>query len=422
MNKNNSLLTRLFSHNIVLLILSFLLAFTIWFIINASSETDTNVTISGIPITIELSDSAEKDGLQVFNADDLTASVEVTGNRVTVGSLTSSDIQIVANQTGSIITPGTYTLPLSAKKSGLKTNYNIVSSVTPSTVTVYVDRLSEVDFDIENRLSVQLADSNHYASTSLSQNSVKVSGPETQVSQISNVVVFDSISADSDDTKTVQERIIYIDSDGNELELPLVTADAETVEATISVLPIKTVKLTVDSSSAPRDVPEITISPETVKIAGPQSVIDEIGNELSVGILDFSKLKDDNNKISYDISLPTGCKVVSGDASATVSVDLSSYSKATVTCKLSSRIDATKYSVDFNVDTVAITVYGPDELINSISSSDITVIADFTDLLSDVTNTNAVSLSVPLTVKLSSEYSSCWVYGSYSASVNVSMK
>ena len=282
--------------------------------------------------------------------------------------------------------------------------------------------MSEVDFDIENRLSVQLADSNHYASTSLSQNSVKVSGPETQVSQISNVVVFDSISADSDDTKTVQERIIYIDSDGNELELPLVTADAETVEATISVLPIKTVKLTVDSSSAPRDVPEITISPETVKIAGPQSVIDEIGNELSVGILDFSKLKDDNNKISYDISLPTGCKVVSGDASATVSVDLSSYSKATVTCKLSSRIDATKYSVDFNVDTVAITVYGPDELINSISSSDITVIADFTDLLSDVTNTNAVSLSVPLTVKLSSEYSSCWVYGSYSASVNVSMK
>ena len=69
MNKKKSLLARFFSHNITLLVLAFLLAFTAWFIINASSETDTNVTISDIPIIIDLPESALDAGLKVFNSD-----------------------------------------------------------------------------------------------------------------------------------------------------------------------------------------------------------------------------------------------------------------------------------------------------------------------------------------------------------------
>ena len=147
-----------------------------------------------------------------------------------------------------------------------------------------------------------------------------------------------------------------------------------------------------------------------------------MGDNISVGVLDFSKLENTVHNLSYDISLPTGCKVISGESTASVGIDLSDYSKATVNCKISKRIDATKYNVDFNIDTVSITLYGPSGLMDSISSSDVTVIADFTDLLGDVTSTNAVSLSVPLTITLTSDYSKCWAYGTYSASANVSMK
>ena len=87
--KKTSFLTRLFSHNIVLLIISFLLAFIAWFIINANSETETNVTISNIPVSITLPDTAVEKGFQIFNDTEYTASVEVSGNRVTVGSLIS---------------------------------------------------------------------------------------------------------------------------------------------------------------------------------------------------------------------------------------------------------------------------------------------------------------------------------------------
>lgn len=423
MKKNKSILVRFFSHNIVLMIMSFLLAFTIWFFINLSSETDTNVTISGIPITVELSASAEEDGLMVFNANDLTASVEVAGNRVTVGSLAPTDIQVVANQTGSIIAPGTYTLPLSAKKSGLKTNYNIVSSVTPSSVSVLVDRLSEEEYDIEDRIKVELSDSSHYASTSLSQNSVNVSGPESQVSLIASVAVENKYTVDSDATRTVQEKIKYFDADGNELDLPLVTADAESVEATITVLPVMSVALEVETIGMPDNCPPIRISPDTVKIAGSQSALNDLAEKkIVLGVLDFSKLKNENYDKTYDITAPTGCKVISGDTEATVSVDLSSYTVNTVSCKISSKIDSTKYNVDFNADSVMVTVYGPEDVVSGLTSGKVTVVADFTDLLGDVTKDNAVSLSVPLKLKLSNGYSECWIFGAYSAAVNVSMK
>jgi YbbR domain-containing protein len=424
MNQNKSALARFFSHNITLMVLSFVLAFSIWFVISAVSETDTNVAVNGIPVTIELSEEAQNDGLQIFGGDNLTASVEVSGNRVTVGSLSSSDIQIVANQTGSIIAPGTYTLPLTAKKTGIKTNYNIVSTVTPATVTVFVDKFKEDSFSVENRLSVQLEDSNHYASTSISQNAVNVSGPETQVSQIASVVVTDTITVDSDDTKTVQEKLHYLDADGNELDLPLVTADVETIEATITVLPVMNVTLAIDTLGVPDDCPAITISPNTAKIAGPQNILDSIEDGIvSIGVLDFSKLNNQKHSFSYDITLPNGCKILSAESTATVSVNLSSYAKTSVNCRITSKFDSSDYTADFASTSIPVIIYGPESLISSISSSDISVVADFTGMeMDEVTSNTAVSISVPLTIKLSGSYTKCWIYGAYTTTANVSMK
>lgn len=423
MNKNKSFLARFFSHNITLLVLAFIIAFVAWFIINASSETETNVTIDNIPVTIELTDEAVDDGLKIFNGENITASVEVSGNRVTVGSLTSGDISVTANQSSSIISPGTYTLALTAKKSGLKSNYNIVSSVTPPSITVFVDREKEQEFDIDNRLSVQLDDSSHYANTSLSQSKVTLSGPETQVNRIDSVAVVDTITPDNNNRQTVQEKLVYLDENDKALDLPQVVSDVETVEATIQVLPIAAVNLDVNVTNAPSDAPKVTVSPDTVKIAGPQTTLDSItDNTVSIGTLDYSKLKNESVSQKFDITLPNGCKVISGETSATVSVDLSSYDYTTVTAKISSKIDSSAYTTEFATNNVELTIYGPEDLLSEISASDVTAIADFSGLLDDLKKGNAISLSVPIKVTLGSDYSKCWVYGSYTTNVNVSMK
>lgn len=423
MKKNNqSLLSRFFSHNITLLVLAFVLAFAAWFIISLSEESVETKTITDIPVTIELPDTAMDDGLILYGTDDLKASVEVKGNRAMLGTLTASDIQVTANQSSSMISVGSYTLSLTAKQAGLKTNYTIVKEkLSPSTVTVYVDKNKEQEFNIDNQITVNLDDSNHYASVALSKSKVTVSGPETHVNQIASVAVVDNISTDTQ--TTVNEDLVFFDENGEKLYLPYVTTDIGTVEATISVLPITEVSLKVDTANAPSEYPNITMSPARVKIAGPQDVLDSLeDNTVTIGTLDFTKLKNEGNKEKFDISLPKGCKVISGETTATASIDLNEFYSTTVNAKVSSKLDSSKYTVEFPSNNVEITVNGPQDLIDSISASDITAIADFTGLLDDVTTGSAVSLSVPLKISLSSDYAQCWVYGSYTVNVNVTKK
>lgn len=423
MKKNNqSLLSRFFSHNITLLVLAFILAFAAWFIISLSEESVETKTITDIPVTIELPDTAMDDGLILYGTDDLKASVEVKGNRAMLGTLTASDIQVTANQSSSMISVGSYTLSLTAKQAGLKTNYTIVKEkLSPSTVTVYVDKNKEQEFNIDNQITVNLDDSNHYASVALSKSKVTVSGPETHVNQIASVAVVDNISTDTQ--TTVNEDLVFFDENGEKLYLPYVTTDIGTVEATISVLPITEVSLKVDTANAPSEYPNITMSPARVKIAGPQDVLDSLeDNTVTIGTLDFTKLKNEGNKEKFDISLPKGCKVISGETTATASIDLNEFYSTTVNAKVSSKLDSSKYTVEFPSNNVEITVNGPQDLIDSISASDITAIADFTGLLDDVTTGSAVSLSVPLKISLSSDYAQCWVYGSYTVNVNVTKK
>ena len=211
MKKNNqSLLSRFFSHNITLLVLAFILAFAAWFIISLSEESVETKTITDIPVTIELPDTAMDDGLILYGTDDLKASVEVKGNRAMLGTLTASDIQVTANQSSSMISVGSYTLSLTAKQAGLKTNYTIVKEkLSPSTVTVYVDKNKEQEFNIDNQITVNLDDSNHYASVALSKSKVTVSGPETHVNQIASVAVVDNISTDTQ--TTVNKDLVFFD-------------------------------------------------------------------------------------------------------------------------------------------------------------------------------------------------------------------
>jgi len=424
MKNNNSFLTRLFSHNITLLILAFLLAFSAWLYINGTAETDSSVTVKDIPIELELSDTAVADGLQIFKGKDEKASVDVRGNRVTVGSLSSSDIIVSSNQTGSITSPGYSTVALQAKKASIKSNYDIVS-VSPSSLEIFVDRETEKVLPIDNQITVELDDKNHYANVSLSQNKVSLSGPETQVSMIDSVAVVDAI----DDVKTDasgerQEKLHYFDEDGNELnDLDMVMSDIDTVNVTITVQPIVSVDLAVNVSNAPDDAPGVTVKPSSVKIAGPQDTLDSIeDNTVIVGGLDYSKLQNVYVNQKYNITLPSGCKVISGETSAVASVDLTSYYPAYLTAKINSKIDTSTYSVEFASNNVDLTIYGPEEKADTITSSDVSVVADFTGLLDDMKDKSSLSLTIPLKITLGSDYSDCWVYGSYTTTVNVSKK
>ena len=200
-------------------------------------------------------------------------------------------------------------------------------------------------------------------------------------------------------------------------------SDIDTVNVTITVQPIVSVDLAVNVSNAPDDAPAVSMKPSSVKIAGPQDTLDEIeNNTVVIGGLDYSKLQNVYVNQKYNITLPSGCKVISGETSAVASVDLTSYYPAYLTAKINSKIDTSTYSVEFASNNVDLTIYGPEEKADMITSSDVSVVADFTGLLDDMKDKSSLSLTIPLKITLSSDYSDCWAYGSYTTTVNVTKK
>ncbi len=421
--KTNSKFRRFLSNNITLYVLSLLLAFVIWFIINANSQTESNVTISNIPITVDLPQEAVDDGLQVFKNDDITASVEVTGNRITVGSLSPTDIQVVALQSNPIIAPGPYTLELSAKKNSVKTNYSFASNVTPSTINVYVDRLKEKDFTIVDEL-VYKVEEGYYANSSLSETVVTVTGPETEVASIDKVVVQGTLEGSTNSNSSAVFDLVFLDKDGKKISLSMSTPSVTTVKATLNALPILEVELKVDAINAPKSHPPIRVTPDKIKIAAEKSVIDSIKDgEIIIGSLNFANLLNKNNVITYDISLPNGCKNLSDSTTAKVRVDCSDYERKNLTIDSfsSDNIDMTKYSVVFNTTNIDVTVCGPADLIDEINSSNIICKVDFTDKI-DADFKDSVSLELSFSFEFTEKFKECWVYGEYTAMVNVSKK
>lgn len=421
--KNKGFFSRILSNNLSLLVLSLLLSFVIWFVINANSQTESNVTISNIPITVELSQDAIEDGLVVFGLDDVSASVEVTGNRITVGSLTASDIQIYALKPNSIIAPGSYTLELAAKKIGVKTNYNFASNATPSTVNVFVDRYKEKTFDISDDLVYKIEEG-YYANTSFSETKVTVSGPETEVLAIEQVVVQGTMEGTNGSTKTDKFDLIYLDKDGNVLELSMSDTDVTSIEVSLTPLPILEVELSLDVADAPDKYPHFNITPNKIKIAAEQSILDNIkDNKVTIGTLDFSTLDNTKHTLRYDISLPNGCKNLSDSTSAKVTIDLSDFEKTSLTVNhfSSKNVDLSQYNVVFNSSGLDVVVCGPSDLVSDINSADIIASVDFSNKLSEV-DKDAVSLELPLMFEFTNDKTMCWVNGEYTVSVNISKK
>ena len=109
----------LFNNTKFLLLLSFLLSCIFWVAFASSSGEESTVSVTEVPVTIELPEQAVADGLKVYRGGEQKVTVQIKGNRLTAGSISKNDIQVVAQNTSAITVADTYAISLSAKKNKL---------------------------------------------------------------------------------------------------------------------------------------------------------------------------------------------------------------------------------------------------------------------------------------------------------------
>ena len=430
MKTNKSLLSRLFASNVFLLILSFVLSFASWIVVSFVSDTNIKTTtIENVPVSINLPESDydytyfldKYYGVSLDESGNPLVNVEVKGNAIIVGSLKAENIDITGKiniPSNAALSPQEYTVSLNYEKSGVLTNYE-VQSISPSTLSVYVDQPLEKEFDIVNSCTFKNTDNTMYANITLSQSKVKVNGPESKINEISSVEVHGEIAEEG----TVKKEFIYKNSEGRELDDAYFTPSVNNVSVTAKLLPIATVNLKTEFKNMPSGInAQASVSPSAVRIAGEQGELDKYKKGLTLTTLDFATLKNEEYSEEFTITPPDNCKVIAdknektAPTKATVSLDLSSYKETTITKKIT--YDDDGYTYVFAPGEIYVTVYGEESEIKNITSDDIKLTIDFPNDFKDKikeleSGENVSRQSIKLKLELSSDYSNSWIYGQY---------
>lgn len=420
--KKFSLTQKIMEKNYILFIISVVISIAIWMYMSMGASNDTTLTVSNIPIQVELSDSARELGLQVFTDDAPTASVTVTGNRAALGSVDESDFVVTASA-NSVISTGNFNLPVSAVKANPSNNFQITQA-SPSSINVYVDYFRENSYAIQDNIIYDVAEG-YYATTSMPYNSVTISGPQTEISKIKKV--YASAKLDQKLTEPanldVEANIVLYDENDNELSTNLLTMSFKKMTANVTVLPEKTVKLTPVFINKP-DGLEIsddmmTITPSEILIAGPSDTLDKLSS-VNIAPIDFSTLS--NKKQIFDslsIDIPDGCKSISSTTTAKVSLNLSSLASKTLEVE-NFKVEGLSddYTSEVTSKSITVTVIGPTAQLTNLTPSRVTAVIDTTDAQGKVG-----SVQMPVTFTVSGNgANACWAYGTYQANLFISEK
>ena len=401
-----------------LFVISILISLSTWVYMSMGSSNDTNVTISNIPIQIELPDSARENGLQVFSGGDQTASVTVTGNRAILGSINESDITVTA-AANTINSSGNYMLAVSAAKTDPSSNFQITSAATPSSINVTIDYFRESTYQIQENVVYKVADG-YYAVTSLSSNSVVISGPQTEISKIDKVSAVSQIDGTLTDTVTTDAEIILYDKNNNRLSTDLFTMDLNTLKATVSVLPEKTVDVKPVFINKPSGLKitddMISVTPSSILLAGPKEVLDNT-ESVNLEAIDFSALKNETKTFSLGIDIPSDCKNISNTTTATVTLDLRGLTSKNFTVdKFTVNGLSADYNADVTQNSISVTIIGPKNELDSLAKSKITAVIDTSD-----SKGTTGSVQMPVSFKINGT-NSCWAYGTYKANLTITEK
>lgn len=418
--KKQSLFQRLMQKNYVIFIFALVISLIIWIYMSFNSTSvNTTFTIRDIPIQMELSEESRDLGLQVFPSGEAKASVTVTGNRTVLGLLNENDITVTA-AAGSINSPDSnVTLPVSATKRSSRSNFEI-NSVSPTSITVTVDYYKESDFQIQDGVVFYLEDG-YYGSTSLSVNSVKISGPQTEVLKIKKVKAVATVPNKLSKSVETEAALHLYDENNNELSQKTLSLSVESVKASVTVLPEKTVPVEAVFQNKPEGLEitndMITITPPEIQLAGPTDTIGKL-ESVKLEPIDFSGIK--NERIDFDnlgIVIPESCKSINNYTTAKVTLDLSKLSSKTFTVdKFVVEGLSDQYTYKVTSKSVDVTVIGYKDDLDKMTAKQITAVIDTSN-----SSGKTGSVEMPVTFRFEGS-TSCWAYGTYHANITITQK
>ncbi len=380
-------------HNTKALIaVSVLLAVVLWAVVMTDNATTQQRSIT-VPVTVSLSDSyASQVGLRLIEDVQTDVTVVVQGPWSTITAITTDDLQVRAD-VSTVQKSGKQMVTLVPSRNSNTANYEIVSC-TPSQIEVECDYWETLTVPLNVDVSaLKVADEKTMQLGAPvpdvgKEGTLSVSGPQSVVRNISKITAKPEAEELLGETRNFAPELKAVNEKNEPVSLKNCTIEGlegQTLTLTVPVVFYKDLKVSVDWHNAPKAVRNnkelLTISPQTVKVIGPQDALAALGDTLTVGTVDFDHLVGKAYTWKYPLALPEAVSIGGNVKEASVSLDLSGYKKKVVAATLSDssvtfKNNGAAKKTAVEKQTINVTLYGTADALDAVKASNLKVTVD----------------------------------------------
>ena len=321
--KKTSVMRKLYNSKIFWVVIALLASLSLWIYVIGQDAEEYKQTFRGVKVELVGEDILlNSRNMVVTDLSTSTVTVEISGPRRIVGSWSSDDLvaQVdVSKLTQSAFTSLQYTVkfPDGTDSGSVKTK-----SKTPETVNFMVSAQTKKVVPVVGSFEGSVAEGFTAESPEFEPSTITVYGPETYLKNVSRAWV-EFGRGEVNSTYSVNIGYVLQNEEGEECSTTGLSFSEDTVRATLRVLSVKEVPLSVDlinAAGASIANTKISIEPESITLAGDTSILSNL-NRISLATIDLGDFESTYSN-EYRIIYDDGLKNLSGITEAAVSIEI----------------------------------------------------------------------------------------------------
>lgn len=368
------------TRNIGLKVLSLLLAVLLWIIIMNVDDPVIQQNFSDIPVTLTNENVLKsKDQVYEIISGD-TVTVKVKGKRSDIESIKKSDFQVIADLSQLSIVNAVH-IDVSVPKLGDKVE---IINQDDFTLKVSLEKRKTEQFRIDVVEKGKVADGYYIEEKKASPNMIQVSGAESVINKINQVIVDVDVSNADESFKVNAVPKVY-DKNGTLMDSSKMTFNYDEVKVSVNLLKTKTVNLYIDLKGNPAvgyEYVNFEYEPKQVIIAGKQSELDKV--QYIKGEYNINNLKEDvEGEVDIQDFIKNNVVLIDDNKTAVIKIDIEKVKSKEISFNSSdiefrSVPDGTKVDINKNI-IINVMVYGKQDSLDAANSSTIQPYIDFSD-------------------------------------------
>ncbi|MBQ9663992.1 MAG: hypothetical protein IJV40_12655 [Oscillospiraceae bacterium] len=374
--------TAIFDSKIFWIVISLLSSLAIWIYVVSTENSVVTQIFRGVQVEIVGEEALRNSrNLIVTDVDTNNVRVEIRGPRRIVDALDSEDLtaQIdVSKLSRSAYASMKYKL---VYPDGVDTRNLAEVSYSPETVNFMVSNLNSVSVPVRGGFEGKLADGYTAESPMFEPSTITVTGPDAYLKDVSYAWVSFGVGQTVSSSHTEDAPFVLMNSSGDAVSTEYLTASEETVTATLPILQIKDIPLSVElieGSGATTANTVVTITPDRITLAGDSAILDGM-NRIILSTVDLSEFRSSFSE-TYTIPFDNSLRNISGVTEAKVDIEVIGLSTETFTVKNISVINLPEgVNAEIISESIDVVIRGTEEELAQLTPESIRAVADLTD-------------------------------------------